>query len=376
MKFLFPILFLLSLGLTARAEEASPNRLSDSEKVKWLGENYGPKWIEKNGAKKTAIGKEPSPGAQLPTLWLPMCFFFDPSVSSELANEKIHTMVYAYSGCGIALEPYTFTLRPDYPNDAKALRVAVEKACPFVSTYGARVAVQIEARFPELPKQMCENQEAEGCSTLCSPTSVSFVKPNAGPAIGLHESMHSNCCGPLCVDKGEGTGLQIGAEIELAFLNDSSMTVHATTSKPSLPTLIQPAGCEALKAGASANNFTHWYEPDRKEYYVPEKDPGQQKDLLLGKNLLPAPRVVSYESPPPAERTPASVLSPKTRTPAPTALPEIPVAKKPLPYDEQMAESEVDEPRGRKRGASLRKGNDLSSKKTGVGTVDAYSNGE
>lgn len=367
------ILFLLLTTIVphARAEEAAPNWLNENEKVRWLTENYGPAWIEKNNKKlaATPVTKEPSPGAQLSPLWLPMCFFFDPSISADIANQKIRAMAQAYGTCGIALEPYAFTLRPDYPNNAKALRVAAEKACPFPTAFGIRGAIQIESRFAELPKQMCDDPQAEGCSTLCSSVSVSFVKPNAGAAIGLHESLHSNCCGPLCVDKGEGSGIEVGGEVELAFFN-TTKDAYAAKSLPVIPPAINEEGCGALRAGASANNFTHWYEPERKEYYRVEKEPSKQKDLLEGKNILPKIEVAIAPTVP--ARAPASSALPKELTdngaPVPSASMVEPEIKKTL--------RDIDEDKGiaRKRGAGLRKSGDVTRKgsDSGIGTVDAY----
>jgi len=373
---LITFLFLTSANLFGEG-----SALSESDKVRWLGGNYGPQWIEKQQESKVET-KEPSPGAKLSPLWLPMCFFFDPSVDAAVANKKIRTIAQAYGACGIALDTHTFTMRPDYPNNAKALKVAAEKACPFVSAYGVRGAVQVETRFPEVPKQMCEDPEAEGCSTLCSEVSVSFVKPNAGPSIGLHESMHSNCCGPLCVDTGEGTGITVGAGVELATFLPDEINLASTSKKSAVPPLIKENGCEALRAGASANNFTHWYEPERKEYFAVEKDPSKQKDLLEGKNLLPNVQVAfSLPEVPKSDRAPASVAVPATNATkdwVPVTLPDTsmiaPVTKKPTASAAEEDSEDEEEGRGRKRGAALRKGKGIARKggDSGVGSVDAY----
>jgi len=369
------IICLLLLSSASRAETpAAPTWLNEGEKVKWLGENYGPEWIEKNSKKMAAtpVTKEPSPGAQLSPQWLPICFFFDPTVNPAIANQKIRAVAQAYGACGIAMEPYSFTLRSDYPANAKALKVAAEKACPFPTAFGIRGAIQVETRFPEVPKQMCDDPEAEGCSTLCSSISVSFVKPNAGAAIGLHESMHSNCCGPLCVDKGEGSGFEVGGEIELAFLTGEK-TVRAA-KKVTLPPAILEEGCAALRAGASPNNFTHWYEPEKTEYYIPEKDPSKQKDLLEGKNILPKIEVAIAPVTP--QRAPASFLVPKELV-LPNAAEAAPSpAMAPAEIKKAFRDAEdTEDGVARKRGAGLRRSGDANRKGSGsgIGTVDAYS---
>ena len=268
------ILFFLTVAwsLTAAGEE--------QDLLRSLGSVYGPEWIEAAQKepkpwtparlvpevklpKVEAQAKAPGGGAVVPTLWLPMCFLFDPIVDSAKANEKIVEMTGAYAACGIALEPYAFTLKPNYPKDFAAVGAAALQACPLNSVFGVRGAIQIESRYPQLAKQMCQDPAAKGCSTLCAPISISFVESNAGPVSGLHESMHSNCCGPLCVNEGEGGGIPAGPSIEIASYRDDRATtakgVQALKRVTGVAATVTEEGCQALRAGASKNNLTHWY---------------------------------------------------------------------------------------------------------------------
>jgi len=173
----------------------------------------------------------------------------------------------------------------------------------------------------------------------------------------------------------------VGAGVELAtFLPDEIKPV--SQAKSAVPPLILEKGCEALRAGASGNNFTHWYEPERKDYFVVEKDRSKQKDLLEGKNLLPTVQVAfALPDVPLSNRAPASVAVPERNAKKdwePVTLPDTsmiaPVTKKSTATATEEDSDDEEEGRGRKRGAALRKGKGIARKggDSGVGVVDAY----
>lgn len=356
MKAILVILVLFSAA--AKAEDSL---------LGWLS-TYGPAWIEgskaKEPAKRTPSGL--SSRAIMPSLWLPMCFFFDAAADAKVANEKITHLTAAYAACGIALKPYAFTLKGNYPRDHRKLTEAARRACPINSTFGVRGAIQIETSAAEVPQQMCSDPQAKGCSTLCTPLSVSVLTVDAGPEAGLHESMHSNCCGPVCVDEGEGSGRRVGGQTELASWKKVGKAVHAIRNIPrTLPTVIQPEGCGALKKGSSANDLTHWYDPEKRNYYVPEKSPDLQADLTTGQSVLPPTLVTAVQRPQ------ISYTSEKIE-PEPEVLVErAPAAA--AAADETRARSTGVDTISRDRGASLRKSGDPTRKGgSEIGIVDAY----
>lgn len=208
-------------------------------------------------------------------LRIPMCFLFDSSVDPIQADANIKGLVTAYASCGITLQPYAFRIQSNYPKNFDRMLEASILSCPIPTVLGGRGAIQIESRFEELPQQMCGNPKAEGCSTLCYPLSISFVKPNATLATRLHESMHSNCCGPLCVDTEEGEGTPAGVGLEWAYLGQSEF--YASTNSSDLQ--ISPAGCRALTAGATLQ------ESNIAPFYLSSQG-DKVFDLMLKKNLF------------------------------------------------------------------------------------------
>ncbi len=216
--------------------------------------------------------------------WLPMCFLFDPTVTTAKANEKLQSMTAAYAACGISLVPITFPIEA-LPTDPQNVAAVAQRACPLKSLFGVHGAVQIEANA-ELPRRMCQDPQAKGCSTLCSPVSVSMVSANASAGVGLHESMHSNCCGPLCVDNGQGNGIAAGLDMELALLAEPSAKVYASKVSIYQAPAISDEGCRALRAGASPNEFSHWYDSERRQYYSADET-NTRFDLMAGKSFFP-----------------------------------------------------------------------------------------
>ena len=320
-------------GVTSSAHAQAPNVVPPAaiEEISKIASRFGTEWIDRAAKKKNTSaphrwsgrdlqGRTPGrwdliagmkdrvlSGKAVPLpQWLPMCFLFDSAVNKQAANLKITKMAAAYAVCGIALVPFPFSLQMELPNDAAQVAKLASAACPLPEVFGVRGAVQVEAKSAALPQQMCQNYSANGCSTLCSTLSVSFVAPNSNPSVGLHESMHSNCCGPLCVDQGQGTGSPAGDNLEIAMLGlDESEHYYASTKAVGTSS-ISEAGCEALRAGASPNDFTHWYDPEQTTYYDPA-NPAFRKDLAAGDRLFPAEFIASIKSPP--ERITAKLLS-------------------------------------------------------------------
>lgn len=249
-----------------------------------------------------ALGKEPGrsttgAGSPPPKWWLPvhpwairMCFLFDQSVDPTIANEKVRRMTESYATCGIQLVSYTFTVKSTYPNDPKAVGEAAQVACPLLSMFGVRGAIQVETKYADMPQKMCMDPGAKGCSTLCSPLSISLLTPNAGAAVGLHESMHSNCCGPYCVDTGSGRGIPAGAGTEIAAVDRNEQgdvkIFHAGNAVAANDLKITPAGCRGLRAGASRNDIQGWYQPPQNVYYSYDPDPTAHFDLMAGKSFF------------------------------------------------------------------------------------------
>jgi len=281
--------------------------------VSQIVSTYGPDWID--GVQKKAEEKRPVQSTQAPrrgqwnaipgvvprelsnkaiplSQWLPMCFLFDPTVSPAKANEKLQSMTAAYAACGISLVPFTFPIR-SLPDDPEKVAAMARRACPLKSIFGVRGAVQVEAS-PALPGRMCQDPAAKGCSTLCSPVSVSMVSANSSADVGLHESMHSNCCGPLCVDKGQGSGLNAGLDMELAFLAEPTKKVYASTEDTYRAPTISEEGCLALRAGASANEFSHWFDPERRTYFSVSEST-ERLDLMAGESFFPKAFVTSLK---------------------------------------------------------------------------------
>ena len=300
MKGILEILLIPALGWLAFSPHFAlakdPTPSSDSDLVSRVSNDYGPKWIDgkTQGAKRgdePAVPKIFHSQAVMPPLWIPMCFLFDSSADPVAANSKVRDLVNAYGSCGIAVEPFGFTLKPGYPNDFKAVKAAALAACPFNSTFHVRGAIQIETHTTEIAQQMCSDPQATGCSTLCEPTSLSFVSLHSGTASALHESMHGNCCGPACVNKGDGGGKAAGPGLEIASLwnpgrFNGTEVFLAEKDTAGAEVKISPEGCQALRAGASPNEFSHWYDPLRRLYYSHESDPANQKDLMAGKSFL------------------------------------------------------------------------------------------
>lgn len=301
-------LFLPTLGWLllsshlALAKEPAPAPGTDL--IQQVSKDFGPSWVDGNASQtagpKTEENLNVSEEAVMPPLWIPMCFMYDRSVNTLSVNQQLKGLAAAYASCGIAIEPLTFTIKSNYPNDFVAVKKAALAACPLNSVFHVRGSIQIEARSTEIAGQMCGDPGAKGCSTLCEPVSLSFVAPNSGTVSALHESMHGNCCGSACVNKGEGGGKVAGPGLEIAsFVPEHfprSEVFQAEKDTAGAEAKISPEGCQALRAGASPNDLTHWFDPLKRVYYVPEDDPALQKDLMSGKNFIDETRFASRTS--------------------------------------------------------------------------------
>jgi len=273
------VLFLI-LTVGALGEDSGLSRTQDQ---RWIDKHYGAEWIYE-GSLKGRAGE--NTGALVPA-WLPMCFLFDSSVDEKQANQMISSLASSYAACGISLRPYAFTIRANFPSDPKALGELAREACPFPSQFGTHGSVVLQSARAGLTSNMCQDPYGQGCSTLCEPVSLSFLPAAASVADVLHQSMHANCCGPLCVDEGQGLGMEAGTHLDLA--PSEIPTVGG------FPGPITAQGCQALRAGASASPIADWYGPRKNRYYTQEKNFERQIDLARGKNLLPSPPVAPAE---------------------------------------------------------------------------------
>ena len=396
-KLLRLVLFFLVVQSSANAQESF---------TRWLT-SFGADWVDgKKAPQKEPSAETISPGATIPSLWLPMCFFFEPTTDPKIANEKLQYLAQSYASCGIALKPYAFTMKPGYPKEAEKLLEAAKRICPIPKTFANRGAIQIETLDENLPKAMCSNPEAKGCSTLCTELSTSVVLSSTSKEERLHESMHSNCCGPVCVNEGEGSGRLAGFSIELASHQ------IATPSRNALPKANAPwfhsisaEGCAALQRGASANKFNFPYEPEKKDYYVLADSVNKPIDMIAGKSALVSPQSLSQIVPQqtylsdeksnvnenftkkptsPSEQTSeGTTLSRTDRAPEGTTLNRTDRApafwapslenRSGIPTSQGVADSE-NTTQSRERGASLRRSGDITRKNNStIGVIDVYS---
>ena len=114
-----------------------------------------------------------------------------------------------------------------------------------------------------------------------------MVAPGGPGITQLHESLHSNCCGRLCVDNGEGTGEPAGPELELSaqvdFMNLPVTGIKVmqaeTDTNPEQGDndyQVPDATCQTLQQGAAPNTF-HRHDPNKQEYYIAATDPSVMK---------------------------------------------------------------------------------------------------
>jgi hypothetical protein len=262
----------------------------DSSQIEQNGESVQPD-KQGEGEKKPpqgapAAGPPPRSGrARTTALWMPMCFLVDPSHDPTTINQNIKRLVDEYGQCGIAVEPFAFTIAPGYPQDVQQMNNLARQACDFDRAFTVRGAIQVAVNSPQIPQAMCRDTTVTGCSTLCERLSVSYIAPGSGPDIAVHESLHSNCCGRLCVNNGEGTQ-NIGYGIDLVFNQTPAKIFHGEPANtPKLSDAkpenggLNPEACASLQQGASPNDGTHRWDPNKLNFYARATDAGAYKPL-------------------------------------------------------------------------------------------------
>lgn len=243
-------------------------------------------------------GPPPRSGATTkPPLWMPFCFLNDPAQDPTTINQNMKQVVDEYGQCGIAVEPFAFTIAPGYPTgNLEELNNLARQACDFNKAFGVRGAIQIGVADASLPARMCQEPGAQGCSTLCERLSVSLIAPGAGPQTAVHESLHSNCCGRLCVNAGQGTQ-GVGYDIDVVknegpikwYQAENPAVPPKSQAKRAEPQLSEEA-CNSLREGASPNDGTHRWDPNKLTFYARAKDPAAYKPLNGQSFFAPKPK--------------------------------------------------------------------------------------
>lgn len=229
--------------------------------------------------------------------WFPMCFLADETTPTKQINDRIKYMADAYAKCGVVIEPFAYTIKGNYPADNKQVQDLAKQACNLNDRFGVRGAIQMDVNNVKLPQQMCQDPGATGCSTLCERISVSMVGPGASPILGLHESLHSNCCGRLCVNQGEGVepagpGIDLATDLDEDLLPFSVRNIkifHAEEGANLQETPISKGACLSIQQGASPNDGSHQYSPGRSRYYV-KAEGDKQIDITKGQSVFPDKR--------------------------------------------------------------------------------------
>lgn len=221
--------------------------------------------------------------------WLPVCFLADQGASADSVNGKIKAMVDAYAKCGVVIEPFAYTIKSNYGQDPAQISEYARATCNIPDRFGIRGAIQLDVNNAQIPARMCNDPQATGCSTLCERTSVSMVGPTATPILGVHESMHSNCCGRLCVNSDEGVEPG-GPGISLAHFTPVTEVkiFHAEEGANLRPADISPNACESIRTGAAQNDGSHRYVAAKQRYYA-VADERAQIDITQRKNVFARP---------------------------------------------------------------------------------------
>lgn len=267
---------------------APPQQNLDPSQVVQNGTVVKPETPEKSPREGSPDNRPPPKSGATTRLpyWMPYCFLVDPAHDPTTINQNIKQIVDEYGKCGIAVEPFAFTLQPGYPTgDLERLNDLARQACDFNRAFVVRGAIQVAVADAGLPGRMCTEPGAQGCSTLCERLSISYLAPGAGPQTAMHESLHSNCCGRLCVNQGEGT-TDAGYGIQL--VQRSTPIRWRQAEPPARPNQAdaQAAGqglpgeaCASLTAGAAPNDGTHRWDKNKLNFYAKATDPAAQKPL-------------------------------------------------------------------------------------------------
>lgn len=300
----------------------------------------------------------PDKGKEL-TFWMPICFFFDPSVRSEQeANQIVKTVVDNFGKCDVAVYPVPLTLEPDYnPNDPEEINSNAKIKCNANQAFQVEgTAVQTHPNSMEAADKMCGQKPEDpystaGCSELGNKggsSAADFVKGrNAGqggygsaggggtPAASIcdvegggaatHELGHSvggpGQGGDYLVNKGDGTkgsngesppdageGLEYQSYKKTSSLTAPSKVFYASGPTGSLGSgFTNPAGCMAIRGGANLNKDKRKWYPERVNYYR-QAAPGKGIHLLDKKPFWGSkPDVINPEIPPMIGRGDSSV---------------------------------------------------------------------
>lgn len=280
---------------SGRGAESPPAKVDASEVVQ-NGLKVEPADKDKKNPPEGAPDSGPPPRsgrARALPLWMPMCFLFDPSHDPTTVNKNMKKLVDEYGRCGIAVETFAFTVQDGYPQDVQQLNGLVRQACDFDRAFGVRGAIQMGVNSAQIPQTMCREPGAQGCSTLCERLSVSYLAPGAGPETAVHESLHSNCCGRLCVNAGEGTQ-GVGYNIDLVDNRTPILNWNQAepADKPDLANAkeeeqqLDQEACVSLRQGASPNDGTHRYDPNKLNFYA--RASGAAQKPLDGRSFFTA----------------------------------------------------------------------------------------
>lgn len=230
----------------------------------------------------------------------PYCFLL-PSKNAfalECAHKSVQNIVSQYARCGVHVVPEFRWWGNDHSENPKKLKEQATEACNLEKAFpwaqGAG-SIQVFTTNQSIPTQMCkkgpdDNRIASGCSDLC---------PNGGPSfstvsgvgcsadISIHESGHSNCCGPKChneeskecrpepIPGGCGLCLKGGTQNARAIFKE---IYSADGGAVGAGCQLTEAACAAIRQGA-VKNPGYVYDP-QKEYKIR----GKQLKSIYGKN--------------------------------------------------------------------------------------------
>lgn len=273
------LLLIFAFSTSLKASEVNLSSWTDL-----ILSKFGPSWIE------SKPDPEPASSQNYLSLRLPMCFFFEEGVNEKEANSKLAFIKEAYSLCGIKLETSAFKMKGNYPSEPKLLMALARHACPFTEKLGVRGAIQIETKREMIPREMCQDGKAEGCSTLCEPVSFSVLTSKTGYRMAFHETLHSNCCGPTCVDRGMGNGRRVGWGVEFGYGSQVGESLGEGEE------LVTGELCDSLRKGATTTDISSWTVTDSSATYFRRQG---VVDLTLKENLLEKRYVTTPSIPPP-----------------------------------------------------------------------------
>lgn len=259
-----------------------------------------------SGQKKGGGGKAPSDaGLTMNSLWWPICFFIDSSVSQDTGNSTVKGVVDMAAACGVTVVPFPVTAR-GFVNDPGTINSQQQSACNLTEVGLAPLASTTAlVPFPDTAGTMCGETEWEqkiavaGCAQKSrggSPPAPSIEVPKGhnGP-VAAHESMgHSQMDRPnlgedkAYIDAGNGIG-DYGGTPTSGGGGEGNIKTGAGWSA---------VGCSIMRANALPNTKNFAYDANRQLYYVKQENPDRQHDMGSGKKLFGDPK-----GPPPPGRS-------------------------------------------------------------------------